>query len=107
MGSGPGSLTKRGRRVGWDDSADYGARRLEPVFSSFGQTQASEGPMTARILIGIYLLFASVIIAFETITGAAAAPPTAQMQYPGDAAIAGSGNAQSSMERTPNAGITA
>ncbi|WP_141688426.1 hypothetical protein [Bradyrhizobium paxllaeri] len=35
--------------------------------------------MTPRILIGIYLLFAFVIIAFEQ--GAAAAPPA--MQYPG------------------------
>jgi len=39
--------------------------------------------MTPRILIGIYLLFASVIIAFEPIAGAAAAPPTTHMQYPG------------------------
>jgi hypothetical protein len=36
--------------------------------------------MTPRILIGIYLLFACVIIAFEP-RGAAAAPPA--MQYPG------------------------
>ena len=39
------------------------------------RTQAAgEGQVTPRILIGIYLLFAS---------GAAAAPPAAQMQYPG------------------------
>lgn len=49
--------------------------------TSLGQTQASEGPMTARILIGIYLLLASGIIAFQPIAGAAAAPPATQ--YPG------------------------
>ncbi len=42
----------------------------------WGEAQAGEGPMTPRILIGM-------IIAFEPIAVAAAAPPAAQMQYPG------------------------
>jgi len=57
--------------------------KSEGTIATLGSAQVGEGPMTPRIRMEVLLLFASVIVAFEPFAGAAAAPPAAQMQYPG------------------------